>query len=105
MGVGLISYSAYLWHQPLLAFARIRNLDNPPQAEMLLLAAASIVIAYLSWRFVEQPFRKTFVVLGRPRVALTAALVVSITFLVVGDQLRRPSNDRLAAVTPVGAGQ
>lgn len=57
VSVGLISYSAYLWHQPLLAFAKLRT---APEASMLLLgtlAALSIVLAAFSWRFVEQPFR------------------------------------------------
>ena len=57
VGVGLISYSAYLWHQPLFAFARIRLLIAPSQQVMLILCVASIVLAYLSWRFVEKPFR------------------------------------------------
>lgn len=56
--IGLISYSAYLWHQPLFAFARIHNLHQPTQWEMLFLAGLSLPLAYLSWRFVEQPFRK-----------------------------------------------
>jgi peptidoglycan/LPS O-acetylase OafA/YrhL len=29
VGIGLISYSAYLWHQPLFAFARHRNIEEP----------------------------------------------------------------------------
>ncbi len=58
VGVGLISYSAYLWHQPLFAFARIRSLHEPPMWLMLVLAVASLVLAAVSWRFVEQPFRK-----------------------------------------------
>ena len=57
VGIGLISYSAYLWHQPLFAFARLRSLDTPPQALMLGLAAITLILAWLSWRFVERPFR------------------------------------------------
>lgn len=56
--IGLISYSAYLWHQPLLAFARIRSHLDPPLFQMGALAALSLVLAYFSWRFIEQPFRK-----------------------------------------------
>lgn len=56
--VGLISYSAYLWHQPLFAFARIRSFDVPSPALMLGLSAASLVLGWLSWKYVETPFRK-----------------------------------------------
>lgn len=58
VGIGLISYSTYLWHQPLFAFARIRAIAPPTEWMMLLLATASLGLAYLTWRFVEQPFRK-----------------------------------------------
>lgn len=58
VGIGLISYSAYLWHQPIFAFARLRSLREPSDGLMLTLAGVSLVIAYFSWRFVEQPFRK-----------------------------------------------
>lgn len=57
VGIGLISYSAYLWHQPLLAFARHRLLDAPPPSLLLLLSVTSLVLGWLSWRFVETPFR------------------------------------------------
>lgn len=56
--IGLISYSAYLWHQPLFAFARIRMFDSPSASLMLLLAVASLMLAYCSWRWVEVPFRR-----------------------------------------------
>ena len=59
VGIGLISYSAYLWHQPLFAFARILDTEQHPSTwEMLLLALLSLILAWLSWRFVEQPFRR-----------------------------------------------
>ncbi|MGH6618976.1 MAG: SGNH hydrolase domain-containing protein, partial [Alphaproteobacteria bacterium] len=57
VGIGLISYSAYLWHQPLFAFARIRSLHAPGAWTMTLLLAAAFVLAYVTWRYVEKPFR------------------------------------------------
>lgn len=57
VGIGLISYSAYLWHQPILAFARHRCLAEPSQVLLISLATLSIVLGYFSWRFIEKPFR------------------------------------------------
>ncbi|WP_225009832.1 MULTISPECIES: acyltransferase family protein [Novosphingobium] len=57
-GIGLISYSAYLWHQPLFAFARAQSPAPPSLIEMGLLSALSLVLGALSWRWVEQPFRR-----------------------------------------------
>lgn len=56
VAVGLISYSAYLWHQPLFAFAR-RWAGEPGPLPMLALAGGALVLAAFSWRFVERPFR------------------------------------------------
>ncbi len=57
VGIGLISYSAYLWHQPLFAFARYRTLDGTNEWLMGGLSVLSIGLAYISWRYVEAPFR------------------------------------------------
>jgi peptidoglycan/LPS O-acetylase OafA/YrhL len=57
VGIGLVSYSAYLWHQPVFAFLRYRFAVPSGGAAMLAAAVASFALAYLSWRFVEQPFR------------------------------------------------
>lgn len=58
VGIGLISFSAYLWHQPLFAFARIRSEVEPSLLWMFSLSVCSLILAYFSWKFVEQPFRK-----------------------------------------------
>ena len=58
VGIGLISYSAYLWHQPVLAFARLRMIDEPSATVMLGLSLLSLVLAYFSWKYSEQPFRR-----------------------------------------------
>lgn len=57
VGIGLISYSAYLWHHPLFALARYLGagaLSGPLQAGLI---ALTFALAYASWRWVEQPFR------------------------------------------------
>lgn len=57
VGVGLISYSAYLWHQPLFAMARHRSLHEPSLTVFTLLGLCSLALGYASWKFVEAPFR------------------------------------------------
>lgn len=55
--VGLISYSAYLIHQPLLAFVRNKSLHEPNDIIYLAVVVTTLFLAYLSYRFVERPFR------------------------------------------------
>jgi peptidoglycan/LPS O-acetylase OafA/YrhL len=57
VGIGLVSYSAYLWHQPLLAFARQRANNELDLYTVLLLLGAALLLAALSYRYVEQPIR------------------------------------------------
>ncbi len=54
---GLVSYSWYLWHWPLLSFARIATDEALGPAASGALALGSFAAAVLSWRFVERPFR------------------------------------------------
>ena len=84
VSVGLISYSAYLWHQPLFAFARIRLLEYPPVTLMLMLSLTSIALAYISWRFVEKPFR-TVNGISKISIFLGSFFVMSI-FVFIGQK-------------------
>lgn len=54
--VGLISYSAYLWHFPIFAFSRI-NSDEPQFSDKLEIIAASFFLSVLSYKFIERPLR------------------------------------------------
>lgn len=58
VGLGLISYSLYLWHQPAFAFARLYLVNAPGNTILLALILICACLAYLSWRFVELPFRR-----------------------------------------------
>ena len=77
--IGLLSYSWYLWHWPLLAFARAYALEAHDPARDFAVALASLLMAYLSYRFVENPIRY-----GRPgpfrhdRTTLVAGALVSL---------------------------
>jgi peptidoglycan/LPS O-acetylase OafA/YrhL len=62
VGIGLISYSTYLWHQPLFVFARHRSLTEPNVTLLLALSALSVVLAYFTWRYIESYFRNKKVV-------------------------------------------
>lgn len=57
VGIGLISYSAYLWHQPVFAFAKHRSLSEPSLLLMTASTVASLVFAYFTWKYIETPFR------------------------------------------------
>jgi peptidoglycan/LPS O-acetylase OafA/YrhL len=58
VGVGLISYSTYLWHQPILAFARHAIEGEVHNLTVIMLCISSLFFGWLSWRFIERPFRE-----------------------------------------------
>lgn len=55
--IGLISYSLYLWHWPLIVFAKYYLGAAPVGNIFFAIFSASIVLGYLSYKFIEQPFR------------------------------------------------
>lgn len=57
VGIGLISFPLYLWHWPLLSFARIIESETPSRAVRAGAVLASIALAWLTWRLVEHPLR------------------------------------------------
>ncbi|MDA7880423.1 acyltransferase [Mariniblastus sp.] len=78
VALGLISYSVYLWHWPIFAYSRYLGLEIT-SLQGTLITAISIVAGYLSWRFVEQPFRKQVDISTR-NVVITAVATISILF-------------------------
>ncbi|MAP77437.1 MAG: acyltransferase family protein [Pseudomonadota bacterium] len=55
---GLISYSLYLWHWPLFVFAGYYQIEPLSGTEKVVLFILACLLGWLSWRFVESPFRK-----------------------------------------------
>ncbi len=56
--LGLISYSLYLWHWPLIVFANLLNVEALTGLQKTAVAGTSLALAALTWRFIEQPFRR-----------------------------------------------
>ena len=55
--IGLISYSLYLWHWPLLVFDEYPAIVKPGPWQRAAVLAVSFIVATLSWLYVERPFR------------------------------------------------
>lgn len=72
--VGLISYSLYLWHWPLFAFVNYWAFRPLPTSLRVALVALAMVMAILSWRFVEKPFRRRGPDSVRPLIAAGSSL-------------------------------
>jgi len=57
VSIGLISYSVYLWHQPVFAFYRLRSIKEVSISIYAFLILIILIISIFSWKFVEKPFR------------------------------------------------
>ena len=72
--VGLISYSLYLAHWPILAFLKYQYGDELLLTTKIAAIVASFLLAIISWRWIEQPFRRR-VILPKPRHVLLATFI------------------------------
>lgn len=80
--LGLISYGAYLWHQPAFAFLRIGLEPNEIDLSTKLLVIAGVIcLAALSHRYVEKPLRSASL---RRSVLLPSLALVSLALLALG---------------------
>ncbi len=76
--IGLLSYSLYLWHWPVFVLMRWTvGLRTPLQ--MTTAMALVLLLSWLSWRWVEQPFRGTLAQRVRPgRWVLAGAAILMV---------------------------
>ena len=76
---GLISFPLYLWHWPLLSFARIVQGEEPAPVTRVAAVLASIVLGWLTYRLLETPIRTG--AHGRPKTFTLLALMVVVGFV------------------------
>ncbi|VVN94945.1 acyltransferase family protein [Pseudomonas fluorescens] len=87
--IGLLSYSFYLWHWPVFVYANAISIDGVQRWEAVGWILLALGLAWLSWRFVELPFREKLLLAGRKHVlvgGLMAMAVLAVTGSVVRSQ-------------------
>lgn len=82
VGIGLISYSLYLWHQPIFAFARVQTPEDLSLLSKCLLIIFAFLLAYGSWKWIETPFRNKNKIPTKTLVLF--ALPLSLFFVLTG---------------------
>ena len=87
VGVGLISYSLYLWHWPVLVFAEYAAIDGIGGWQTAGLLLVSLLLAYGSWRWFERPLRE-WRQQGSRRHILVCALGLMLLIGMLGQTLR-----------------
>ena len=79
VGIGLISYSLYLWHYPIFAFARIIEFTQGSLFKKLLVVIIILILSIVSYYLVERPARNK----NNKFKVIIISLIISISILVV----------------------
>jgi hypothetical protein len=88
--IGLVSYSAYLWHQPLLAFVRLQSEHNVQLFPILVIIAIIFLLSLFSYSFIEQLFRnkKNFsqsTIFSMAGIAALLTLITGLCFIIIAN--------------------
>ena len=96
--IGLISYSLYLWHQPIFAIYRnVVGETEIPTGVVTLLILLAFALAYLTWRFIERPFRnRAYLSTGKVMLLSGLSLAAIAAFGIVTKQATKGFEAELA---------
>lgn len=77
--VGTISYSLYLWHWPIIVFSKHLPFHFTDRTDTTLVIVSSIVLAFLSFEYVERPFRGSSSLFSRRQIFAFGAVASALT--------------------------
>jgi len=80
VGIGLISYSLYLWHYPLYVYARFTNIFDGSILKKLIFGFFIIFLSIISYYFIEKPFRNKNLSQKKLIIILTSFLIPVLFF-------------------------
>lgn len=98
VGIGLISYSLYLWHQPVFVFFRLLKHDYFRYEQFALLLSISLILSFVSYKYVEKSFRKTKLSFVN-KLSISGGVIICIVF-----SLQVISNDGFASRQEIAMG-
>jgi hypothetical protein len=85
VGVGLISYSLYLWHYPIFVFNRIINFTEHDFIKKILIIILMIILSIISYYFIEKPARnkknKFKVILFLIIISISTLIIFNLTMI------------------------
>ena len=79
--IGTISYSLYLWHQPIFAFARLESSIELSSAYKTILITLTFILSIISWYFIERPFRNKKTI--KTKLLIKYITCISISLLII----------------------
>jgi peptidoglycan/LPS O-acetylase OafA/YrhL len=88
VGIGLISYSLYLWHYPIFAFSRIIEFTQGDVSKKLLLIFFTIILSIITYFFIESPFRNKKKIKTKPFFSIiifAGAIIITLSLLVINN--------------------
>lgn len=78
--IGLISYSLYLWHQPIFAFAKLMTLESLTNELIAFSMLITFLLSLLTYQYIEKPFRRKS---NKSTKTILAYSVLMLTFVAV----------------------
>jgi peptidoglycan/LPS O-acetylase OafA/YrhL len=87
--IGVISYSLYLWHWPLIVFTKHLTNGSLTISLQLLLAFAAMVFATMSWHYIEKPFRLEGNFWPSQRHRFVGTGLALLTFVLIGASIKQ----------------
>ena len=79
LGIGLISYSLYLWHYPIFVFYRYIKNTTEDYKNILIVFLILVILSIISYFFIEKPFRKK----DKKKISLKIILISTFTILMI----------------------
>lgn len=89
--LGLISFPLYLWHWPLLSFARILEGESPSKLSRILIVAMSIALAWLTYKLLEYPLRSRAITIKSTFILIFLMVITALFSLMVYKKNGLPS--------------